>query len=83
MTWVGEALPTQPVTVGKAEVIACNRQVDEAGQSSWRRLDKAARLASVMEGREGREGAWKDRHERKKAAGGLRNDQALNLKPSN
>mmetsp|Transcript_8411 Transcript_8411/g.13273 ORF Transcript_8411/g.13273 Transcript_8411/m.13273 type:complete len:80 (-) Transcript_8411:57-296(-) len=38
-------------------------------------------MESIMTGREGREGAWKDRHERKKHAGGLRNDQAAKNKP--
>jgi hypothetical protein len=32
-------------------------------------------LESVLKGREGREDGWKDRWEKKKLAGGLRNDQ--------
>ena len=48
---------------------------DVLGQHKKRRLDKAGRLESIKAGREGREGLWKDRWEKKKQAGGLRNDQ--------
>jgi len=54
---------------------------DVLGQHKKRRLDKAGRLASIMEGREGREDGWKDRWEKKRLAGGLRNDQAKKNKP--
>jgi hypothetical protein len=50
---------------------------DVLGQHKKRRLDKAGRLESIKAGREGREGLWKDRWEKKKQAGGLRNDQVL------
>ena len=49
---------------------------DVLGMHKKRRLDKAGRMDSVLAGREGREDAWKDRWEKKKQAGGLRNDQA-------
>ena len=54
---------------------------DMLGRHKKRRLDKAGRLESVMARREGREGSWKDRYEKKKQAGGLRNDQAKKNKP--
>ena len=54
---------------------------DMLGQHKKRRMDKAGRLASVLAGREGREDGWKDRWEKKKQAGGLRNDQAKKNKP--
>lgn len=55
---------------------------DVLGQHKKRRLDKAGRLESVKAGREGREDAWKDRWEKKKQAGGLRNDQVLSCSAS-
>lgn len=42
---------------------------DLVGQHKKRRMEKLERIKGIVEGREGREGAWKDRHEKKKAAG--------------
>lgn len=54
---------------------------DLIGQHKKRRMEKLERIQSVMKGREEREGAWKDRHDKKKLAGGTRNDEKAKNKP--
>lgn len=69
----------EAVCVWRAQVQARLSGDDVLGQHKKRRLDKAGRLESIKAGREGREDAWKDRWEKKKQAGGLRNDQVFVL----